>query len=62
MEVSISEKLGYTTGEAAALLSCSEKTVRRLIKEGRLHAIRIGERRLLVPRSAIIKMLSGITN
>lgn len=57
MEISISEKLGYTTGEAAALLSCSEKTVRRLIREKRLHAIKIGSRRLLIPRAAILKML-----
>jgi len=57
--IPFAEKLGYSTGEVAALLSCSEKTIRRLIKEKKLHAIRIGERRLLVPRSAILKMLNS---
>lgn len=34
----------YTTGEAASLLNCSVTTVRRLIEDGELQAVRIGDR------------------
>ncbi len=58
-DISLHEKLAYTTGESAVLLSCSEKTIRRLVKEKRLHAIIIGKRRILVPRDSIFKFLEG---
>ncbi len=57
MNLSLNEKLAYSTNESAALLSVSPKTVRRLIKEGRLHAVRIGSRRLLIPSSSIKRFL-----
>lgn len=53
----VTEKLGLTTKETAALLSISAKTVRRLIREQRLHAVRIGARRYLVPRDSIDRFL-----
>jgi excisionase family DNA binding protein len=53
------EKLAYSTKEAAQLLSVSEKTIRRLIKEKRLLAIKIGSRRLLVPRAAVLRLLEN---
>lgn len=57
--ISLHEKLAYTTRESAVLLSCSEKTIRRLVQEKRLHGIRIGARRILIPRDSIFKFLEG---
>lgn len=53
------ERLSYTPTEAARALGISTKTVRRLIREQRLSAVKIGSRRLLVPRAAILRLLEG---
>ena len=53
------ERLGYSVKETAGTLGISDKTVRRLIQEGRIPAVRIGSRRLLVPRSAILRWLES---
>lgn len=59
MSLPLKEKLGLTVKETATLLSVSDKTVRRLIGERRLFAIRIGKRRFLVPRDAVERFLQG---
>jgi excisionase family DNA binding protein len=43
----------YTVKEAASSLKISPATVRRLIAGGLLTAIRVGQRKFLVPESAI---------
>jgi excisionase family DNA binding protein len=48
----------YTVEEAGALLGLGRNSVFKAVNEGNIPAIRIG-RRLLVPRLAIERMLSG---
>ena len=40
-------------------MKCSDKTVYRLIQEGKLRAVRIGGRSLRIPESAFNEFLSG---
>lgn len=53
------ERLAYSPKEAAQALGLSPKTVRNLIRAGKLPAVMIGSRRLLVPREGIIRWLEG---
>lgn len=39
----------FTADEAAPLLRLSPESVRRLIREGRIHAVKIGKRYLIAP-------------
>lgn len=45
-----------TVDEAARSLSVSQPTIRRWVKSGRLHAIRVGPRRLRVRRRDVDRM------
>jgi excisionase family DNA binding protein len=52
------EKLVYTIDETASKLGLSRATAYSLAREGRIPAIRISERRLVVPKVALEKMLA----
>ena len=52
------EKLVYTVEEAAQLLGISRATAYNLVAQGKLPAIRISERRLIIPKLAIANLLS----
>lgn len=52
------EKLVYTIEQAAEKLSISRATAYSLAREGRLPVIRISDRRLIVPKVALEKMLA----
>lgn len=49
----------YTVEEAGALLGLGRNSAFKAVRDGNIPAIRIG-RRLLVPRVAIERMLSGL--
>jgi excisionase family DNA binding protein len=64
----IDKRLCITVPEAAEMLGISRnhgyKLVRedKLVREGQLPLIRLGEKRLLIPRAALEKMLELDTN
>jgi len=47
------EKLAVSVTEAARLLSVSKSTAYALIEQGLLPAVRVGEKRLIVPVKAL---------
>lgn len=51
------EKLTLSVREASETLGISENLAYQLIREGKLPAIRVSERRLIVPRASLLKML-----
>jgi excisionase family DNA binding protein len=51
------EPLAVDLREAGRLTSLSPRTIRRHIKAGRIHAVRVG-RRLLVPISALRSLIN----
>ena len=53
------EKLTMTVKEAGEALGISRATAYMLVNTGRIPAIRLGERRLVVPRIALFKMLES---
>lgn len=53
--------LVFTVKEVAARLKCSEGTVRNMIDEGQLFAVRLHVRRLVVPRWAVEDLLARPT-
>lgn len=51
-------RLGYTVKEAAELLGASSGVVRNAIKEGRLHAVKLGKRKgTIIPAAALSRYL-----
>ena len=56
--LAVSEKL-YRTSEVAELLNISVSTVKKWIKQGRLHALRVGKL-WMVPESEVRRILSGV--
>ncbi len=54
--------LVYTVKEVAVRLKCSEGTVRNMIDEGQLYAVRLHARRLVVPRWALEDLLARPTS
>lgn len=54
-------ELVYTVKEVAARLKCSEGTVRNMIDEGQLYAVRLHRRRLVVPKWALDDLLARPT-
>ena len=54
------ERRIYTIEEAIQMLGLSRATVYKLVKEGKIPALRIG-RRLVIPKAAFEKMLDGAT-
>jgi len=56
------EKLAVSVVEAAKLISVSKSTAYALIEQGRLPAIRVGEKRIIVPVKSLEHWLEqGIT-
>jgi excisionase family DNA binding protein len=54
-----SEPRAYIVAEAAKLLSLSEATISRRIREGKISAVRVGSR-VLVPTESIRKLLQDV--
>lgn len=55
------ERLTLTVEEVAELLGISRATAYTLAKQGRLPALRISERRIVIPRQAIMDYLASAT-
>lgn len=55
------EPVVLTVAEAALICRVSKSVLYELIRTGRVVAVRISERRLVVPRDALMKLLSGET-
>jgi len=53
------ERLTYTVTDAARMLGISRNLAYDLIKQGRLPAIRISDKRLIVPKAALLKLLAS---
>jgi excisionase family DNA binding protein len=53
------ERLAYSIHEAAKLLGVDYFSVYRLIQRGKLRACRALRGKLLVPRSELLRLLSG---
>jgi excisionase family DNA binding protein len=51
------ERLTMTVKEAGEILGISRATAYMLANTGQIPIIRLGERRLVVPRAALMKML-----
>lgn len=56
-KIELSHRLCITIPEAAKLLGVSRNTGYEMARLGQLPTIRCGQRRLLVPKAAFIKML-----
>jgi excisionase family DNA binding protein len=53
------ERLVYTVEEAGELLGISRATAYALARQGRLPVIRISDRRIIVPKVALSRLLEG---
>jgi len=51
------ERKGYSPEETARILGISSSLTRKLIKDGTIKAIRLGERRLIVPALALDRLM-----
>jgi excisionase family DNA binding protein len=51
----------YTVKEVAVRLKCSQGTVRNMIDEGQLYAVRLHVRRIVVPKWALDDLLARPT-
>lgn len=52
----------YNRREAAQAINVSLPTLDKLIRDGRLRAIRIGQRRIVIPKVAVTAFLEGRAN
>jgi excisionase family DNA binding protein len=52
------ERLVYTVEECGELLGLSRATAYQLVHDGRIPAIRISDKRLIVPKVALERLLS----
>ena len=52
----------YNRSEAAQVINNSLPTLDKLIKDGKLRAIRIGQRRIVIPKAAVAAFLEGRTD
>lgn len=52
----------YNRSEAAQVINISLPTLDKLIKDGKLRAIRIGQRRIVIPKAAVAAFLEGRTD
>jgi excisionase family DNA binding protein len=59
MDTNKTERLTMTIEEAAEALGISRATAYLLANTGQIPVIRLGERRLVVPRAALLKMLEN---
>jgi excisionase family DNA binding protein len=51
-------RLSFAPAEAASALGVSTSTIHRLIRAGALRAVRLGERRSVIPRDELERLLS----
>ena len=54
-----SERLTYSVEEAAALLGIGRGLAYEMVREGTLPGLRLGQRRILVPRGALEALLAS---
>jgi excisionase family DNA binding protein len=54
-----SEKWTLTVQEAAALLGISTNLAYDLCHEGKIPSIKLGQKRILIPRVQLLKLLAG---
>jgi excisionase family DNA binding protein len=52
------QPMGLSLRKAAIELDLCENSLRKAIKEGKIHAVRIG-RRVIIPRASLEKFLTG---
>lgn len=52
-------KRTYTRREAKEIIGCCLATIDQLIRDGRLRAIRLSPRRIVIPASALEEYLNG---
>lgn len=57
-EVSQVESLVLTVGEAAKALGISRNVTYALVREGKLPSVRLGAKRLVIPRAALDRFLA----
>ena len=57
MNIGIDKRLCITVPEAAEMLGISRNFAYELVRRGELPAKRLGEKRLVIPRTALEKML-----
>lgn len=50
---------GYTTAEFARALPASVKTVQRMVAAGRIRAVRISARRIVIPATEMERLLAS---
>ena len=51
------DRLAFSRSEVADMLGVSLATIERMIHAGKLRAIRVGRRRILVPRTELERLL-----
>ena len=51
------DRLAFSRSEIAAMLGVSLATIERMIHAGKLRAVRVGRRRILVPRTELERLL-----
>jgi excisionase family DNA binding protein len=54
------EKLCWTVDQVSEILGVSRATAYLLANTGRIPAIRISQRRLVIPKAALLKMLNSV--
>jgi excisionase family DNA binding protein len=59
MEISWRERATHSIPETAKILNISRSLCYELYHRGELKALRLGQKRLVVPTGAIIRMLEG---
>ncbi len=59
MDTNKTERLTMTVEEAGEALGVSRATAYMLANTGRIPCIRLGDRRLVVPKAALLKMLES---
>ena len=60
MNLDLTEPLCISIPEAAKLLGISRNTGYEMVRLGQLPTIRCGQRRLVVPKAALMKMLQEV--
>ena len=58
-DVPINEREGLTIAEAAELLNIGYVTAYKAVKSGEIPSIRIGKKRIIVSKSALMKMFEN---
>ena len=53
------ERLAFSKAEVATFFGVSVPTVERMIRSGDLQTIRVGQRRILIPKIEVERLLQG---